>query len=261
MFGGSEIDTEHLLLGLIREGGTRAGTVLGGSSLTHDAVSRAVRERSTPGPKRPTSVDLPLSTAARRVLDCAGDDATRMGSPHVGTEHLLIGLLQQEDTLAFRLLDEAGVRLDKAREEARLRIHAKPAATLEGAPFAKLVYLLTRLDERRARYHVSAFGRDAIRVEVAVPGSPGWSPSLPTAGLESRRTRRPVESLTTHSCSSSSNASGHPRRGTGSLSRGHPQTHRSGAGARRDPDASFAARRAPFALACPRRRPPAERRR
>lgn len=172
MFGGSEIDTEHLLLGLIREGGTRAGTVLGGSSLTHDAVSRAVRERSTPGPKRPTSVDLPLSTAARRVLDCAGDDATRMGSPHVGTEHLLIGLLQQEDTLAFRLLDEAGVRLDKAREEARLRIHAKPAATLEGAPFAKLVYLLTRLDERRARYHVSAFGRDAIRVEVAVPGQP-----------------------------------------------------------------------------------------
>lgn len=99
----SMIDTEHLLLGLLREGGGLAESILRRSGITHGFVSKALRAASAGDAPISTSLDIPLSPAARRALECAIEEAERLGSPHIDTEHLLVGLLQQPDDAAVEL--------------------------------------------------------------------------------------------------------------------------------------------------------------
>jgi len=101
-FGSPWIDTEHLLLGILREDfGLRA--VLPGRGM--DQI-RAEIERLTPSPRRhiPTSMDLPLSTACKRALSYGAEEAARLGSEIIKTSHLLLGLLRVEDSMAADLL-------------------------------------------------------------------------------------------------------------------------------------------------------------
>ncbi len=104
-YGAPAIDTEHLLLGLVRE------EKLIGSRWLPKVKPELIRTRVdawTPlGQPIPTSVDLPLTEASKRVLFHAKDEADRLSSKHIGTEHLLLGLLQEECP-ASQLLHELG---------------------------------------------------------------------------------------------------------------------------------------------------------
>jgi ATP-dependent Clp protease ATP-binding subunit ClpC len=115
-FGSPYIETEHLLLGLLREDKALTNRFLN-SPGTPEAVRKEIEQHTTIREKITTSVDLPLSNESKRVLAYASDEAERFSHKHIGTEHLLLGLLREEKSFATKLLYDRGVRLDPVREQ------------------------------------------------------------------------------------------------------------------------------------------------
>jgi ATP-dependent Clp protease ATP-binding subunit ClpC len=114
------VDTEHLLLGLLREGGGIAGQVL--TALGVDlARLRAELERLTPrGGKQ--LADLALAPHAKRALELTAEESENLGHNYVGTEHILLGLLREGEGVAAQVLNRMGVDLQKAREKVEERV-------------------------------------------------------------------------------------------------------------------------------------------
>ena len=73
-----------------------------------------------------TSIDLPLSDECKRILAYAAEEAERLNHRHIGTEHLLLGILREEKCLAAKILQERGLRLNTIREEL-LEIGGRPS--------------------------------------------------------------------------------------------------------------------------------------
>jgi ATP-dependent Clp protease ATP-binding subunit ClpC len=114
-FGSPYIETEHLLLGLLREDKGLNRRFLPPSSL--DRIRLEIERTAVTREKGSTSVDLPLSNESKRVLVYASEEAERLGHKHIGTEHLLLGLLREERALAAQALQTCGLTLEKVREE------------------------------------------------------------------------------------------------------------------------------------------------
>jgi ATP-dependent Clp protease ATP-binding subunit ClpC len=115
-FGSPYIETEHLLLGLLREDKALANRFLR-SHAALESIRKQIEAHTTPREKVPTSVDLPLSHECKRVLAYGAEEAERLNHKHIGTEHLLLGLLREEKCLAAEILHERGLRLNHVREE------------------------------------------------------------------------------------------------------------------------------------------------
>src|SRR5712691_8371610 len=115
-FGSPCIETEHLLLGLLREDKALANRFLR-SSASVESFRKQIEARTTPGEKIPTSVDLPLSHECKRVLAYGAEEAERLNHKHIGTEHMLLGLLREEESFAAVLLGKIGLRLSSIRNE------------------------------------------------------------------------------------------------------------------------------------------------
>jgi hypothetical protein len=114
-YGSPEIDTEHLLLGLLREG---ESLQLWLPKTNPETIRHRIDEQHSPKhPSSPTNVDLPLSSAARRVLKHAADEAERLGHKHIGTEHLFLGLFDEEEGFAAELLHEGGANAADIRQQ------------------------------------------------------------------------------------------------------------------------------------------------
>lgn len=129
MFGSPAIETEHLLLGLAREDREVCRRFFP-AKVSMDVLRKRI-EGSTPlREKTSTSVELPLSQDAKRVLAQAHEESDRLGHRHIGTEHLLLGLLTVEGTLAERVLRENGLEASRVRE----LIAATDAGTAADAP-------------------------------------------------------------------------------------------------------------------------------
>jgi methylmalonyl-CoA epimerase len=129
MFGSPAIETEHLLLGLVREDRDLRSRFFP-RQLTMEALRKRFEERAPAREKIATSVELPLSQDTKRVLAHAHEEADRLGHRHIGTEHLLLGLLTVEGTLAERVLREYGLGASRVRE----LIAATDARTAADAP-------------------------------------------------------------------------------------------------------------------------------
>ena len=114
-FGSPYIDTEHLLLGLLREYKALAHRFLP-SHASMESIRRQVEHHSPVRDKVATSVDLPLSNECKRILAYAAEEAERLNHKYIGTEHLLLGLLREEKCFAAELLREHGVRLSAIRD-------------------------------------------------------------------------------------------------------------------------------------------------
>jgi hypothetical protein len=113
-YGSPEIDTEHLLLGLLRENTNLCGWF---PKATPETLRQRIDASSAKLPSTPTSVDLPLNSAARRALRFAADEAEHLAHRHIGTEHLFLGLLDEESCLTAQLLREAGADADNIRAQ------------------------------------------------------------------------------------------------------------------------------------------------
>lgn len=115
-FGSPYIETEHLLLGLLREDKPLANRFLR-SQAAIESIRKQIEAHTTVREKVSTSVDLPLSHECKRVLAYAAEEAERLSHKHIGTEHLMLGLLREEKSFAAEILHERGLRLAQVREE------------------------------------------------------------------------------------------------------------------------------------------------
>ena len=115
-FGSPYIETEHLLLGLLREDKALTNRFLR-SHGSIESIRKQIEGRTAIREKVSTSVDLPLSQESKRVLAYAAEEAERLAHKHIGTEHLLLGLLREEKCFAAEILHERGLRLSTLREE------------------------------------------------------------------------------------------------------------------------------------------------
>src|SRR5471032_2117226 len=115
-FGSPYIETEHLLLGLLREDKALANRFLR-SHAAVESIRKQIEGHTTIREKVSTSVDLPLSHECKRVLAYGAEEAEWLNHKHIGTEHLLLGLLREEKCFAAEILHERGLRLSTIREE------------------------------------------------------------------------------------------------------------------------------------------------
>jgi len=112
------VGTEHILLGLIREGEGVAATVLQNLSVELDEIQQKIEETVKKGKAAGTTgPDLPYTSRAKKVLELAMAEARDLNHSYVGTEHLLLGLLREEKGIAAQVLTDAGVNLEAARTE------------------------------------------------------------------------------------------------------------------------------------------------
>ncbi|MHB1310922.1 MAG: ATP-dependent Clp protease ATP-binding subunit [Gemmatimonadaceae bacterium] len=143
------VGTEHILLGLIREGEGVAAAVLQHLNVDLDEIQQKIEETVKKGKAaQATGPDLPYTSRAKKVLELAMGEARELGHSYVGTEHLLLGLLREEKGIAAQVLADANVTLEAARAET-LRLlgtelppgqsaaSGTPPTPAQGAPTAK----------------------------------------------------------------------------------------------------------------------------
>ena len=112
------VGTEHILLGLIREGEGVAAAVLQNLSIDLDEIQQKIEEQVKKGKAtQATGPDLPYTSRAKKVLELAMSEARELNHSYVGTEHLLLGLLREEKGIAAQVLTDIGVNLETARTE------------------------------------------------------------------------------------------------------------------------------------------------
>ena len=127
------VGTEHILLGLIREGEGVAAAVLGNLAADLDELHRLVEENVRRGKSASNIPELPYTSRAKKVLEYAMAEARELNHSYVGTEHLLLGLLREEKGLAAKVLGELGITLEEARAETlKLLGTEMPASTGSG---------------------------------------------------------------------------------------------------------------------------------
>jgi ATP-dependent Clp protease ATP-binding subunit ClpC len=116
-FGAPAIEPEHLLLGLMREDKTLTSRFFPRAQVSIEAVRKEIEGRTLLREKISTSVELPLAPETKRVLAYAHEESDRLQHRHIGTEHLLLGLLREERSMAAEILYERGLRLNAVRDE------------------------------------------------------------------------------------------------------------------------------------------------
>lgn len=119
------IGTEHVLLGLLKLGQGVAVAVLERFGLNIDDVRKKVEEEIQKGQEEPVEGNIPYTPRVRKVLSLANKEAQELNHTYVGTEHLLLGLLREEDGVAGKILISLGVDLAKARQETLEEINPK----------------------------------------------------------------------------------------------------------------------------------------
>jgi ATP-dependent Clp protease ATP-binding subunit ClpA len=121
------VGTEHILLGLIREGDGVAVAALTQQRVDVQELQRAIEQRIEEGSEpAPAGPDLPYTVRAKTVLEFAMTEARELNHPYIGTEHLLLGLLREEEGIAAQVLRASGVGLASTRNETlRLLASAK----------------------------------------------------------------------------------------------------------------------------------------
>jgi len=137
-FNHEYIGTEHILLGLVKEGSGVGANVLKNLGVDLRKVRLEVEKLVKSGPEMVTMGKLPHTPRAKRVIEYAIEEARNLNHNYVGTEHLLLGLLREQDGVAAQVLMNLGLRLEDVREEVLNLLGAgaetEDASAVPGAP-------------------------------------------------------------------------------------------------------------------------------
>ena len=137
-FNHNYIGTEHLLLGLVREGEGVAARVLDSLGVELSKVRTAVEFIIGRGDSTTSPSEITLSPRTKKVIELAIDEARKLGHSHVGTEHLLLGLVREGEGIASGVLESLGVSLEKVRHQVIATLGQQhPQAAGEAAPAGK----------------------------------------------------------------------------------------------------------------------------
>jgi ATP-dependent Clp protease ATP-binding subunit ClpC len=116
-FNHDYIGTEHILLGLLREGEGVAAAVLQSLGMNLNNIRLEVEKLVQLGPATVVSGDLPFTPKAKKVMELAMEEARTLGHNYIGTEHLLLGLIREGEGVASQVFMNMGLDLEKVREE------------------------------------------------------------------------------------------------------------------------------------------------
>jgi ATP-dependent Clp protease ATP-binding subunit ClpA len=116
-FGAQAIGPEHILLGILREDKGLTHRLFPQPEQALSSIRKEIEARVGVGEKVSTSVDLPLSQPAKHALGYAQEESERASHRHIGTEHLVLGLLREGRSTAFEILYQRGLRLERVRAE------------------------------------------------------------------------------------------------------------------------------------------------
>ncbi|PIQ88610.1 MAG: hypothetical protein COV72_07550 [Candidatus Omnitrophica bacterium CG11_big_fil_rev_8_21_14_0_20_42_13] len=116
-FNHDYIGTEHILLGLIHEGEGVAAAVLQKMSLNLETIRIEVEKLVQPGPATQILGDIPFTPRAKKVLELAAEEARSLGHNYIGTEHILLGLIRDGEGVAYQVLINLGLDLNRLRQE------------------------------------------------------------------------------------------------------------------------------------------------
>ena len=196
-FGSPSIETEHLLLGLLREDQKLAKRIL----LAHasiESIRKQIEGRIPVRKKVSTSVDMALSAEGQRVLAYAAEESENLSHKHIGTEHLLLGLLREDKCLAAEILRQWGLRLSTLRKEFA-RAPSQVSVSLPSMGFSLFAELIRDLTQAAAEGHLDPLiGRQAelermiqilcrrSRNDPVLVGEPGVGKRAAVEGLAQR---------------------------------------------------------------------------
>jgi ATP-dependent Clp protease ATP-binding subunit ClpC len=116
-FNHEYIGTEHILLGLVQEGSGVAANVLKHMTVDLEKIRHEVEKIVKTGPSMVTMGQLPFTPRAKKVLELSLEEASQLSHNYIGTEHLLLGLIRENEGIAAQVLMNLGVKLDEVREE------------------------------------------------------------------------------------------------------------------------------------------------
>ena len=136
-FGSPYIEIEFMLLGLMREDPTLSMRFLR-SATTAEEIRREIERHRQSGDKISTAVDLPLSNESKHVLAYASEEAERLAHQFIGTEHLFLGILREQNSFAGQLLQRYGINLDEVRKDIASRQPPVPGSRAPAAPASTL---------------------------------------------------------------------------------------------------------------------------
>jgi len=131
-FNHEYIGTEHILLGLVKEGSGVAANVLKNLDIDLRKIRLEVEKIVQSGPDMVTMGKLPQTPRAKKVIEYSIEEARNLGHNYVGTEHLLLGLLREQEGVAAQVLMNLGLKLEDVREEVLNLLGHNPMATEEG---------------------------------------------------------------------------------------------------------------------------------
>lgn len=134
--GSLAIESEHILLGLVREGKGLTSRLFARRHVSLEHIRREIESRVTYREKVSASVEIPFSPDSRSILQYAAEEADRLGHNYIGTEHLLLGILRAERSAAASILTGFGFALQSVRDEIVQLLSEKPVHPSDGTGHA-----------------------------------------------------------------------------------------------------------------------------
>ena len=186
MYGSPAIEPEHLLLGIAREDKPLLKRLLDLPN-PFDELRRRLEARVHKNEYVNTSAELPLAQESKKILAYAHEESLDCGHRHIGTEHLLAGLMREEGTLAAQLLGECGLTLEAARENL-----AREPAALTATEMNEPAEAFRSLPDASNRLDALLFSMTPARIEHIGIATPKLADALPfwrdALGLEVKHT-------------------------------------------------------------------------
>ena len=159
------IGTEHILLGLIKLGQGVAVNVLRRMGLDFETVRKEVEKAVGKGPESSkTSGEIPLTSRAKKVIEYAVEEATSLNHSYVGTEHILLGLLREEEGVAARVLNNLNIDIETVREEILKELGTAYGETMYPGASSSMGQTVSSEYPKADTPALQAFGRDLTKL-------------------------------------------------------------------------------------------------
>ncbi|MBN1522613.1 MAG: ATP-dependent Clp protease ATP-binding subunit [Candidatus Aureabacteria bacterium] len=163
-FNHNYIGTEHILLGLIKLGQGVAVNVLRKMGLDFETVRREVEKAVGKGPETKAGGEIPLTSRAKKVIEYAVEEATSLNHSYVGTEHILLGLLREEEGVAARVLSTLDIDIDTVREEILKELGTAYGSTMMSSQGGQMGPTASPEFQKTDTPALQAFGRDLTKL-------------------------------------------------------------------------------------------------
>jgi len=187
MLNHDHVGTEHILLGLIREGGGVAAQALESLGITEEAARQQVEQITGRGQADSQREHPPFTPRARKVLQLSLREAIALGHSYIGTEHLLLGLVREGDGVAMRVLNGLGVDPNRVRQQVIQLVSARRVREQPGTGRATGRGKRKLLSELRGRLDSLDWRLSVLEQRV------GTSPGLAQLDQEITQVRRDKE--------------------------------------------------------------------